>query len=141
MAEKSQVTVSDTIAAPVADVWRLASDFGGFADIMDGIESCETEGEGVGMLRKMGAGDGHVVERLEELDDATHHLAYSIVSGPVPMRDYWSTIDLREVDEGTAIEWSSTFEPVGVPAEKAERLATRIYEAGIAGIKKALGVN
>jgi hypothetical protein len=57
------------------------------------------------------------------------------------MRDYWSTIDLREVDEGTAIEWSSTFEPVGVPAEKAERLATRIYEAGIAGIKKALGVS
>jgi len=141
MAETSAVKVSDTIAAPVDDVWRLASDFGGFADIMDGIESCETEGDGIGMLRKMPAGDGVVVERLDELDHETHHLAYSIVEGPVPMRDYRSTIDLRAVDEGTAIDWASTFVPDGVPAEKAERLATRIYEAGIAGIKKALGVD
>ena len=141
MAETSQVKVSDTIAAPVDDVWRLASDFGGVADIMDAIESCETEGEGVGMLRKLPVGGGTVVERLEELDDASHHLTYSIISGPLPFKDYRANIDLQEVDEGTAIEWSSTFEPAGVPAEKAEGLATSIYEAGIAAFKKALGVD
>jgi len=139
MAEKSEVTVSDTIAAPIEDVWRVASDFGGIADIMDGIESCETEGDGVGMLRRMPMGGGAVVERLEALDDEAHHLAYSIVEGPLPFRDYYATIDLAEVDGGTSIDWTGRFEPQGVPADKAERLANGVYTAGIAGFKKALG--
>jgi Polyketide cyclase / dehydrase and lipid transport len=142
MADKSEVTVKDTIAAPIEDVWKLAADFGGIADIMDGIESIEVEGEGVGMLRKMpGRGGEFVVERLEALDPDRHHVAYSIVEGPLPFRDYYATIDLAADGDGTAIEWTGRFEPDGVPTEKAERLANGVYTAGIAGFKKALGVD
>ena len=139
--EKSEVTVTDTINAPIADVWRLASDFGGLDRIMDGIDSCETEGEGIGMTRTLPMGGGAVVERLEELDESAHRMAYSIISAPLPFKDYYAAIDLAEVDGGTGITWSGRFEPDGVPAEKAERLAHNIYAGGIAGFKKALGVS
>lgn len=138
---KSEVTVTDTIAAPIADVWRLASDFGGLDEIMDAIESCETEGEGIGMLRTMAMGGGSVVERLEELDPSSHRMAYSIISAPLPFKDYYAAIDLAEVEGGTGITWSGSFEADGVPAEKAEKLAQGIYAGGIDGFKKALGVD
>lgn len=138
---KSEVVVTDTVAAPIADVWRLASDFGGLDKIMDGIESLETEGEGVGMTRTIPMGGGQVVERLEELDGASYRTAYSIISAPLPFKDYYAIIQLSEADGGTEIEWSGSFEPDGVPAEKAEKLARGIYAGGINGFKKALGAD
>lgn len=138
---KSEVVVTDTIAAPIADVWRLASDFGGLDKIMDGIESLETEGEGIGMLRRLPSRGGEVVERLEELDEANWRTAYSILSAPLPFKDYYAVIQLSEAEGGTEVEWSGSFEPDGVPAEKAEKLARGIYGAGIDGFKKALGVD
>ncbi|MEM7337112.1 MAG: SRPBCC family protein [Actinomycetota bacterium] len=138
---KSEVVVTDTIAAPIADVWRLAADFGGLDEIMDGIDACETEGEGIGMLRTLAMGGGSVVERLEELDESAHRMAYSIISAPLPFKDYYAAIDLTEAEGGTGISWSGSFEPDGVPAEKAERLAQGIYAGGIEGFKKALGVS
>ncbi len=138
---KSEVVVTDTVAAPIADVWRLAADFGGLDKIMDGIESLEIEGEGVGMLRKIPMGGGEVVERLEELDEASYRTAYSIVSSPLPFKDYYAIIQLSEAEGGTEVEWSGSFEPDGAPAEKAEKLARGIYAGGINGFKKALGVD
>ncbi|MCP5026651.1 MAG: SRPBCC family protein [Actinomycetia bacterium] len=138
---KSEVVVTDTVAASIADVWRVASDFGGIDKIMDGIESLETEGEGVGMLRKIPMGGGEVVERLEELDEANYRTAYSIITAPLPFKDYYAVIQLSEVEGGTEVAWSGSFEPDGVPAEKAEKMARGIYAGGINGFKKALGAD
>jgi len=140
MVKKSEVKVTDLIAAPIDEVWKLAADFGGLAEIMPGIESCETEGEGVGMLRTLPMGGGAVVERLEVLDETTHQMGYSIVDSPLPFKDYNALITLTEQGEGTAIDWTGTFEPDGVPGEKAEKLARGIYTGGIAGFKGALGL-
>ncbi|MGF1597661.1 MAG: SRPBCC family protein [Acidimicrobiales bacterium] len=139
--DKSEVTVADTIDAPIAEVWKVAADFGGIDRIMPGIESCETEGEGIGMLRTIPMGGGAVVERLEELDESAHRMAYSIVSSPLPFKDYYAAITLTDQGEATAIAWTGTFEPDGAPAEKVEKLARSIYEGGIAGFKGALGVS
>jgi len=44
-----------------------------------------------------------------------------------------------EGESGSALSWTGTFEPDGVPAEDAEKLADSIYSGGIAGFTKALG--
>ena len=42
--------------------------------------------------------------------------------------------------EACTLTWTGSFEPSGVPAEKAEGLARKIYAGGIAGFATALGV-
>lgn len=137
----SEVTVTESFAVPAARLWELVSDFGGIADIMDGVDECVMEGEGVGATRSIPAGDTMVVESLDVLDNANHVLTYSIVSGPLPFKDYSATMDISaDGDDACSMAWTGTFEPAGVPAEKAERLANGIYTGGMAGYRTALGL-
>ena len=137
----SEVTVTESFPVPAARLWELVSDFGGIADIMDGVDECRLDGEGVGATRSIPAGDTMVVESLDVLDHDNHVLTYSIVSGPLPFKDYSATMDISaDGDTACSMAWTGTFEPAGVPAEKAERLATGIYTGGMAGYRKALGL-
>ena len=136
---KAQVKVTDTIKAPIADVWKLVEDFGGLDKIMDAVETCETEGEGIGMLRKIPMGGSAVVERLEECDAGKHRLAYSIIEGPLPFKDYYAVIELASEGGDTRIDWTGTFEPAGVTEDQAKQMVNGIYSGGIKGFKSALG--
>lgn len=137
----SEVTVTESFAVPAARLWELVSDFGGIADIMDGVDECAMEGEGVGATRTIPAGPSEVVESLDVLDHDNHVLTYSIVSGPLPFKDYSATMDISsEGDDACSMAWTGTFEADGVPVEKAEKLANGIYSGGMAGYRKALGL-
>ena len=137
----TEVVESGSFAVPAAKLWELVSDFGAIDQIMDGIDDISTEGEGVGMTRSIGMGGGHVVESLDVLDHENHLLTYSIVSGPIPFKNYSATMDVTDDgDDACTLEWKGTFEADGVPVEKAERLARGIYSGGIAGYRKALGL-
>ncbi|MFT7602058.1 MAG: hypothetical protein ACI8TP_005024 [Acidimicrobiales bacterium] len=137
----SSVTESATFAVAADKLWELVADFGGIDKIMDGVESVSTEGEGVGMLRIIPAGDTVVVESLDVFDPDARTLTYAIKSGPLPFKDYSATMVVTENDsDSCTLDWTGTFEPAGVPAEKAERLASGIYRGGIAGYQKALGL-
>jgi hypothetical protein len=119
----------------------MVSDFGGVAKYMDGIDGCVVEGEGVGAIRKIPVGDDHVVESLDVLDSDSFTLAYTIISGPMPFKDYSATMVItREGDDACQLTWTGTFEPNGVPDEKADRIASGIYRSGMAGYRKALDV-
>lgn len=141
MAETTSEVVRDgTFAASPAALWALVSDFGGIDKIMDGIESCETEGEGVGMKRSLPIGGGVVVESLDSLDHDAMTLSYSIIEAPLPFKNYSATMAVAaEGEGGSALTWTGTFEAAGVPVEKAEQIAAGIYSGGIAGYRKALG--
>lgn len=139
-AGKSEVTRSGTFAASPDALWALVADFGGLDKIMDGIESCESEGEGVGAKRSIAMGGGVVVESLDVLDHDEKTLTYSILEAPLPFKDYSATMVVTpDGDSGSALTWTGTFEADGVPVEKAEELAGGIYSGGIAGYAKALG--
>lgn len=138
--QKSEVTRTGTFAAPPAELWSLVSNFGGLDEIMDGVESCETEGEGVGSTRSIAMGGGVVVESLDVLDHDSMTLTYSIIEAPLPFKDYSATMVVSpDGESGSMLSWTGTFEPDGVPAEDAEKLAGNIYSGGIAGYAKALG--
>ncbi len=127
--------VKDLIQAPIEDVWGIVSDFVGMIEKMG--TPVTAEGEGIGMTRTLSMQGISIVERLEELDDSTHTMSYSIVEAPLPVTGYQSWITLDTADGATAIRWWATFEPVG-SEDDAVALVRSIYEGGIAGLKKLL---
>lgn len=132
------VEVEDRIDAPLEKVWALVSDFTGLVEAQ-GV-TCTATGEGIGMTRTLSLGGATIVERLEELDEATHTTSYSILEAPLPLTGYQAWIELSHAEEGkTGIRWWGHFEPQGDEQPVAEMIKG-IYTSGIAGIKKALGV-
>jgi carbon monoxide dehydrogenase subunit G len=135
----ASVKITDRIAAPIAKVWDLVGDFGGISRFSSGFKKVECTGKGVGAVRTITLpNDAQIQERCELLDPARHTLDYSIVSGALPVSGYLARIQLAEDGDGTRIEWSSSFEPKGIPEPQALSMIEGVYKGGIAGIKKAL---
>lgn len=134
----ASVEVEEEIAAPIAEVWALVSDFGGLLPRM-GIP-VKVQGDGIGMTRTVDREGPGVTERLEEVDEAGHTVCYTITEGPIPAKDYRAWMALTDAGEGrTTIRWSNTFEPVG-DEEKVAGIFRGAYTSGIASMRKALGV-
>lgn len=121
------------------EAWKLVGDFIGLIEAM-GLP-VESEGEGIGALRKIPSGPEPVVERLEERDEAAKRIVYSIVSGPVPVANYRSTIELAPAGDGrSALTWSGTFEPApDVTEDKAVSFVQSVYKGGIAALQGRFG--
>jgi hypothetical protein len=133
----AEVREEGELGAGIDEVWTVVGDFVGLIEGM-GLP-VESEGEGIGMTRTIPMGPEPVVERLEERDDAAKKLVYSIQAGPLPVKDYLSTMQLSDAGEGrTKLVWSSTFEPVGDEAA-AKQMVSGIYTGGIAGLQGRFG--
>lgn len=134
------VKVEDDLNAAAQDVWTAMSDFAGIK-VGGPITSFETEGEGVGMIRKIGMGGGLVVERLDNHDAEALTFTYAIVNedSPLPVKGYSATVTISATGENTChVDWTGEFEAEGDEAQ-AIKMITGIYAGGIAGAKKATG--
>lgn len=133
------VQVDGEIGASVDEVWKLLRDFGGFVESM-GLP-VEVQGEGIGQTRTIQMGPDPTVERLEECDDAAKRLVYSIVSGPIPVANYRSTMQLSPAGEGRCrLDWSSTFDtPEGASPDDVANIVRGIYQGGLAGLQARFG--
>jgi len=124
-----------------AALWQVVRNFGDVS-WLDDDASCELEGEGVGMLRKISMRGGEpACERLEEVDDAAQSIRYSIVAGnPMPITEYVATMKVVELTGDRArLDWSSTFGPAeGVADDKARRSVERLYTSVLATMKDKL---
>jgi carbon monoxide dehydrogenase subunit G len=116
----AKIAVEEDYAASAAVVWQKLSDFGGLASWMPGVATCESEGDGVGAVRKVSMGPVVVVERLESFDDAGRSLSYSIIEGPMPVQNYLATISVRETGaDACHVDWSASFDlPDGLTEEQ-----------------------
>ena len=129
------------INASADAVWEVVRDFGGVAKWIGPVTGCTMAGEGVGAVRTVTLeGGAEVQERLEALDDGARSLSYAIVSSPLPIENYLSTIQVSAAsDDECEVAWSSTFDVA--PADEAEMktLVAGVYTAGFEGLKKLLG--
>lgn len=127
------------LGAKLEETWALVGDFVGFIAAM-GLP-VESEGEGIGTLRIISSGPEPVVERLEERDEASTRIVYSIVSGPIPVLNYRATIQLAAAGAGrTAVTWTGSFEPArDVTEEKAVSYIRSVYKGGIAALQARFG--
>lgn len=133
----AEVKVEGEFGASAEEVWEVVGDFVGLIETMGA--PVEASGEGIGMTRRIAMGPEPIVERLEERDESAKKIVYSIVEGPLPVKDYVSTMQLADTGDGRSrLTWSSTFEPVGDEA-MASQIVTGIYDGGIKGLQGRFG--
>jgi hypothetical protein len=76
---------------------------------------------------------------LEVYDPANYTFSYAMLESPFPFTDYVATVRLHELDGArTSIDWSSTFEPGGVPSQRAAEMIEGIYRVFVARLKETL---
>lgn len=101
-------------AAPVEEVWPLVGEARRWQEwsflTRTGLErEGVPEPDGVGAIRhfsRMGVGSREEVLAW----DPPHHLAYTIVRGGFPVRNYRADLTLEPDGDGTRIRWSGTYD-------------------------------
>jgi hypothetical protein len=142
------------IKAAPAKVWAIVKDFGNMQVWHPGIASDKTEqkkdenGEMATFRTLTLKSGGDIYEKLRSADDATMKLKYEIVSGVAPVADYNSFMQLTAGPGAgeTTVTWVGRFYrtyklnppiPPGQDDETAVKFVTDVYDAGLAGLKKA----
>ncbi len=135
----AQVSKTVLLAAPADEVWALVGDYNGLPEWLPGIERSTLEQDGKIRRLTLAEGGGEVVELLHSHDPSGRTCTYSIEESGLPIRDYVSTLTVRESDGGSEVEWTGTFEVVGVPEEEALGIVHGIYDAGIGSLEERFG--
>ena len=137
----TKVSMSLDLGVSADKVWDLIGGFNALPEWHPAVEKSEIEGEGKGSVRTLHlAGGGTITERLEQLDDEGRHYSYSILSSPLPVANYNSTLRLKEKPEGgCTVEWESDFQPAGAPEADAMQVIQGVYQAGFDNLKKMFG--
>jgi mxaD protein len=138
----SKVSMSTRIKASADQVWKVVRDFNGLPAFIAAIKNSTMEGSGIGALRTLTfeGGGPPVVEKLEKFDDQAKTLSYSIVTSPLPVKDYFSTVEIVDLGPGQCeVKWYSTFQPKGAPEAEAVKIVEGVYSGGFEGLKKLFG--
>ncbi|MBP2230247.1 uncharacterized protein YndB with AHSA1/START domain [Azospirillum agricola] len=133
------VRESARIAAPIGKVWEQVAAFCAIANWHPAVEGC-TLRQGGAVERELALkGGGAIEERLLASSDQKHRLRYTLLTGPLPVADYVSTIRLSAVDANTTrVVWSSHFKAKGASDAEARKAIAGIYTAGFDGLRKSL---
>ncbi len=75
-------------------------------------------------------GGGTLVERLLKWDDSGKSYTYTIVSGPLPVKNYVSTISVVPDGKGSDVVWTGKYKAKGASDEAAKNVIDGIYKAG-----------
>ena len=124
---ESSVTTTSSIS-PEA-LWKKIGDFCAVADWHPAIEKCVLSADGKQRTLSL-KGGGTIVEALENLDDAGHAYTYTIISGPLPVANYHSTISVSPDPKGSSLKWVGTYDAKGASDADAKKVIDGIYEAG-----------
>ena len=143
-----KVHVSTVINAPLERVWHTVSDFNGLPAWMPGmkdstIEDCKSP-LSVGAVRalSMTGTNAKLRERLEVFSPEDHQITYSVLEGPLPVKNVVTTVRLRPITDiyGTLGEWSSQFETEPGKEEEGVQFLSRVFSGGFRALKRHLGV-
>ena len=119
--------------------WAAVGEFCGIGDWHPAIEKCELSSQGKDKIRTLSLkGGGTIVEKLVKWEPKKHSYTYAIVSSPLPVSDYISTISVKAEGQGSRLVWKGKFTPVG-DEKKAKDTVAGIYTDGLAGIAKKAG--
>jgi NADPH:quinone reductase len=141
-----KVVRSTILDAPIERVWAVLRDFNSHDQWHEVVGESRIEAgersDQVGCVRNFHLKDGNRIrEQLLTLDDRQYKSTYCIVEASVPLRRYVATVTLKPVTDGnrTFWHWESTFAtPPGQERELREMVATDVYEAGFAHLRRHL---
>ncbi|TXN60909.1 SRPBCC family protein [Methylobacterium sp. WL6] len=129
------VAKTATVAAPLAKVWQAIGDFCGIGDWHPAVEKCAlSEKDGMKVRTLSLKGGGTLVEEQVSRDDKVMSYTYTILSGPLPVSDYKSTLSVAPDGTGSKLSWTGTFNAKGAPDTVATDAISGIYESGLKAI-------
>ncbi len=120
------------------EVWALVGEFCAIQKWHPAVASCEEEKKDGKVFRTLILKDGGAKILEQETGRGEHSYSYTIIEGPLPVKDYHATLTVGPDDEPDRIEivWTASFEANGKSDEEAKKIIEGIFEAGVAGIKK-----
>jgi Polyketide cyclase / dehydrase and lipid transport len=117
-------------------LWAKIGDFCGIAKWHPAIEKCELSADG--RMRTLSLkGGGTIVEALMKTDPAGRSYTYAIVSGPLPVANYTSTISVAADGAGSTVTWVGKYDAKGASDTESMKAIDGVYESGL----KALTAN
>ncbi|GJD44564.1 IS1595 family transposase ISMpo2 [Methylobacterium cerastii] len=129
------VAKTATVATPPAKVWQTIGDFCGIGDWHPAVEKCApSEKDGMKVRTLSLKGGGTLVEEQVSRDDKVMSYTYTILSGPLPVSDYKSTLSVAPDGTGSKLSWTGTFNAKGAPDTVATDAISGIYESGLKAI-------
>jgi len=130
---ESNVTVKSTMSPDA--VWKKIGDFCGIKAWIPAVAGCVISPDGKQRTVSL-KGGGDVVESLDNWSDAKRSYTYSIITGPLPVSDYHSTLSVLADGSGSAVNWHSTYQAKGKSDAEVQKLMDGIY---LDGAKSLLG--
>jgi len=124
---ESSVTMTSSMSPDA--LWKKVGDFCGIDTWHPAIEKCVLSADGKQRTLSV-KGGGTVVEALEKWDDANRSYTYTILSGPLPVANYHSTISVGADPKGSALKWMGKYDAKGVPDADSKKTMDGVYEAG-----------
>lgn len=131
------VTETVDLVAPPAKTWDTIKDFKGWQawhPAFAGTVITKGEGNTRGSVRELSTKDGaKFVEELLVHDAASRAYQYSILTSPLPITGYVSTLQVKEGrNGGSIVVWSSHFGVKdGASDEEMKKTIAGVYRAGL----------
>jgi hypothetical protein len=111
-------------------MWAKIGDFCGISKWHPAIEKCELSADGKTRTLSL-KGGGTIVEKLVKMDPAHRSYTYAIVSGPLPVAHYRSTISVAAKGAGSVVKWVGKYDAKGASDADAKKAIDGVYDGGL----------
>jgi Polyketide cyclase / dehydrase and lipid transport len=135
-AQVVQSSVMKSTSQSVDAVWQKIGDFCGIAKWHPAVANCVLSADKHTRTLTL-KGGGTIVEHLVKWNDATHSYTYTIISGPLPVENYVSTIQVKAAASGSGseIHWDGRYTPkAGTSDAEAKNTIDGVYNAGVTSL-------
>jgi hypothetical protein len=124
----SSVTMTSSLSPDA--LWKKVGDFCGISTWHPAFVKCVLGADGKQRTLSI-KGGGEILEALETFDAANRSYTYTILSGPLPVANYRSTISVSADPKGSSVTWAGKYDAKGVSDADAKKGIDGAYEAGL----------
>lgn len=139
----TDITVSETarLYARASRVWETVGGFHTIAAWHPRVRGDKEDRDGTQKVRRLDvAADEPLVERLESHDDRAMRYDYSVISGPLPVREASGRLWITAERVGSCtVYWELRFSPAGVTRADAIKAVQDYIRAGLESLRFRLG--
>jgi|TARA_B100000315_G_scaffold96715_1_gene88846 hypothetical protein len=139
-AKALDVKESASFKASADDVWHVINEFGGLQKWHPWFADSTLSKVDGALHRLIVTGDGAwAFEVLVDYSWAGKSYTYSIVDSVFPITNYTATIVVSESGGGSTVNWTSSFDAVGMADEDVVKLIIDAYQVGFQSIAAITG--
>lgn len=113
---------------PTAEMWARIGDFHGLHTWHPGIADTKSSEDGTARTLILAGDGGSILEA--QIDEGEFHYSYRIDESPLPVKNYESTLMVRDAGGSAEVVWSAEFEADGMTDDEVTQLMHGFIDAG-----------